>query len=74
MDVFEKLWQRVGCTYMSDMAHGAAYNTLARNSVKTMELEEYSLASLQDLQQYLTGRNAATSDKEQLVRSLRAGV
>ncbi|MDO4852507.1 MAG: hypothetical protein Q4A88_03700 [Clostridia bacterium] len=74
MDVFEKLKERVGCQYISDMANGAFCNSLARVSVRTMELIEYELDSLRALWEYLTGEKMDAIDKAQLIQSLQKDI
>lgn len=74
MDVFEKVRERIGCPYISDMVFGAPYNALARASVQTMELDGYEFASLLDLWEYLTGKKADAVHKTQIIQSLQTDI
>lgn len=52
-DLFEALWHRVGCTYMSDMTR-SPYREQAIREAKEMELSAYGQRQIDDLCQYLS--------------------
>ena len=54
MDLFEYLRLEIGCKYISDMHYGET-NHLARQCIKHIKLEEYTLAQLSDAANYLYG-------------------
>lgn len=54
MDLFEYLRSEIGCTYISDLHTGEA-NHLAKQLIKGIAFEKYTLAQLSDAANYLYG-------------------
>ena len=61
MDVFEKLKTTIGCDYVSDMLL-EPYYTEAQKLLKTMELENCSVAELNDITNYFYSKHFDTAD------------
>ena len=52
-NLFETLWKRIGCTYMSDIRH-SPYRELAADLLKEMDLSAHTRQEVADLCQYLS--------------------
>lgn len=54
MDLLEYLQSEIGCTYISDMRTAEA-NLLAKQRIKKIAFDKYTLAQLSDAAKYLYG-------------------
>ena len=61
MDIFEKLKNAIGCSYVSDLCF-EPYRTEAQKLLKTMELERCSIAELNDIANYFYKKHFDTAD------------
>lgn len=68
-DIFEKLKKSIGCTYISDMKL-EPYCSEAKALLKTMDIEGFSLRELNDISNYLYGKQF--SNKEQTLCFLKS--
>ena len=56
MELLEKLRNRLGCLYISDLRY-EPYKLLAKQELQTLNLQEYTLRVLTDAAQYLYETN-----------------
>ena len=68
-DIFEKLRKSLGCTYISDM-RTEPYCSDAKALLKTIDIEELSLRELNDISNYLYGKQFA--NKEMVIDFLKS--
>jgi len=61
MDVFEKLKNAVSCDYISDLSF-EPHRTKAKALLKTMEIEQCSIAELNDIAYYFYGKHFDSAD------------
>ena len=52
MDLFEELKNEIGCEYISDLRFGAN-NQLAKAIMRNINVNDYTLAELNDMAEYL---------------------
>ena len=68
-DIFEKLKKALDCTYISDM-RTEPYCSNAKALLKTIDIEELSLRELNDISNYLYGKQFA--NKEMVIDFLKS--
>jgi len=56
-DLFEELWSKVGCMYLSDL-NTDTYRTQAIREAKRMDLHQYEEKQIADLCNYLSVNRA----------------
>jgi len=61
MDIFEKLKSILGCNYISDLRFDP-YCDKAKELIKTLDIENCSFAELNDVANYLYGKQFDTKD------------